>query len=47
MRRIPLRLARYIGDLAYRSRIKALCYSATLFFLFPLLLILAWELLHR
>ncbi|KPL08618.1 hypothetical protein AMJ85_08345 [candidate division BRC1 bacterium SM23_51] len=47
MRAIPLSLARFVGNLAYRSRTRALAYSACLFFALPTVLIILWELFHR
>ena len=47
MRQIPLSLARWIGSVAYRSRVRALSYSASLFFGTPTVLIILWEIFHR
>jgi sodium-dependent phosphate cotransporter len=47
MRSIPIGLAKWIGEVAYRSRARALSYSASLFFGLPTLLIILWEIFHR
>lgn len=47
MRQIPLGMARYIGELAYRSRARALAYSGCIFFGLPTVLIVLWELFHK
>jgi sodium-dependent phosphate cotransporter len=46
MRQIPLGMARWMGDLAYRSRVQALAYLAAIFFVVPAVCILVWRLLQ-
>jgi sodium-dependent phosphate cotransporter len=45
LRKIPINLAKRLGDLAYRKRRYALMYSASIFFIIPGLLILISKLL--